>query len=409
MPNRIFRHIHREPVHCLAVVLFTGMLALLLCILYQTRQQELTDYQEAFASIPVKFSITDFDGTRLQGYTEIPSSSPLAPNGMRQIEGIEGWAADLFYEEGHLTPNFSDLTKDVGMVMSYYADNRGIYVVGSSGLWLLPELTEEYGGSITWVKGYDESIFQSDELVCVVPEGYTQAHTVELHFSYLPTNAQLGQLPYTHSCELKVVGYAKTTEFNIYCSYDVIAKIHSHIKAPYKLDAIGATLSDNTRLDELQQIADNWFARPNRNGEFTPWGKYGYEYFPYALRIDDGLLQNLNSTMERSLTVNRLSSLAIFIISAGAGFLVGFLVIRSRKREITLMRTLGCADKAIYGEFASEQMLCAALGTAIGGGYTLWQPLGQLGLFLVIYFLGLSAALLIFLCKNLLTTIKEDE
>ena len=54
-------------------------------------------------------------------------------------------------------------------------------------------------------------------------------------------------------------------------------------------------------------------------------------------------------------------------------------------------------------------MLCVAVGTVLGGSYALWRPVGQLGLFLAIYFLGLSAALLIFLRRNLLTTMKEDE
>ena len=73
------------------------------------------------------------------------------------------------------------------------------------------------------------------------------------------------------------------------------------------------------------------------------------------------------------------------------------------------MRTLGSSSRAIYGELAGEQMFCVAVGTVLGGSYALWRPVVQLGLFLGIYFLGLSAALLIFLRRNLLITMKEDE
>ena len=53
--------------------------------------------------------------------------------------------------------------------------------------------------------------------------------------------------------------------------------------------------------------------------------------------------------------------------------------------------------------------MCLAAGILLGGAAFLWQPLQRLMLFGGIYFVGLSIALVIFLCKNLLTTIKEDE
>ena len=48
-------------------------------------------------------------------------------------------------------------------------------------------------------------------------------------------------------------------------------------------------------------------------------------------------------------------------------------------------------------------------GMVLAGAPFLWRPLDDLGLFAGIYFVGLAFALLIFLSKNLLTTIKEDE
>ena len=107
--------------------------------------------------------------------------------------------------------------------------------------------------------------------------------------------------------------------------------------------------------------------------------------------------------------VNELVTLLVFIASALAGFLVGFLVIRSRKREITLMRTLGCSNTRIYEEFALEQLICILCGVLLGGGYTGWQPLWKLAVFVVVNFAGLSTALIVFLNLNLLSTMKEEE
>ena len=113
--------------------------------------------------------------------------------------------------------------------------------------------------------------------------------------------------------------------------------------------------------------------------------------------------------MKNSIFLNKFASVIVFILSAGAGFLTGFLIIRSRKREITLMRTVGESNREVYFNFALEQMACAIVGIAFGGAYNLWDPIGQLLIFAVVYYVGLSVALAIFLSKNLLATIKEDE
>ena len=73
------------------------------------------------------------------------------------------------------------------------------------------------------------------------------------------------------------------------------------------------------------------------------------------------------------------------------------------------MRTMGASQISIFIQLAVEQMLCIVAGIFLGGLVFLWQPIEKLGLFGGIYLIGLAAALLIFLRKNLLTSIKEDE
>jgi ABC-type antimicrobial peptide transport system permease subunit len=195
----------------------------------------------------------------------------------------------------------------------------------------------------------------------------------------------------------------------IYCPYAVMQKIHAQLGAAKEMEEVCAVLNDNSNLPQLREAAALWFAEPNPSGEKTPWGRFDYEYYLYALDIDDYMLKNLESNMKSSMQLNSLASAAVFILSAGAGFLTGFLVIRARKREIALMRTMGASHPAIFLELALEQLLCVVGGIVVGGAVFLWQPLEQLALFGGIYFVGLSIALVIFLCKNLMTTIKEDE
>lgn len=392
MLSRIFRHISREPLPALAVFLFAVILSGALCFLRQTQLKEQEDYEKAYASVPVYISVTDLDGT--------------SPD-----DTIVGWAANLFYEWSNLEPSFSELVKDVVLKMKYNtktSTSRSMQLIGSSSMNLLPELTEDYGGSITWLDGYDESIFASNEYVCLVPEGFTDESELVMEFVH---KDEVTEKVFRTEERFTIVGYTTSrgsAEF-IYCPYDTLAKILSKIHAPYDLIGIGATMNDNNRLDEVQVVADYWFARPNQTGQETPWGHYGYEYYPYALRIDDGLLKNLDATMKQNMTINRLSALAIFCIAAGAGFLIGFLLIRARKREINLMRTLGSSHFDIYLGFAAEQLACVLAGIVLGGALMGFQAPGQLALFALVYFVGLSAALIVFLNKNLLSGMKEDE
>ena len=113
--------------------------------------------------------------------------------------------------------------------------------------------------------------------------------------------------------------------------------------------------------------------------------------------------------MKNSIFLNKFASVVVFILSATAGFLTGFLTIRSRKREIMLMRSVGESNRSVYFSYAIEQMACVLIGIAFGGAYNLWHPAIRLVIFAIVYYIGFSLALLLFLRKNLLITIKEDE
>ena len=125
--------------------------------------------------------------------------------------------------------------------------------------------------------------------------------------------------------------------------------------------------------------------------------------------IHDYLLTQAKTNLENSMTVTRVGTTLVLALSAGAGAFVGFLIIRDRKREIILMRIVGTRDGGIFSSFALEQLLCVVLGVILGGAAFLWRPFEGLILFVVIYALGLTLALVIFLRKNLMATIKKDE
>lgn len=215
-------------------------------------------------------------------------------------------------------------------------------------------------------------------------------------YPYHPTE------PGDYSGTMQVAGvYTGGDQKTVYCAWLTLMGIWDEMGQMETATAIQATLRNNDQVSALRQAAAAAeFAEPDPNADPTD--------LHLALDIDDSKLRQADLTLRNSLRVNALSAMLVFVLSAGAGFLIGFLMIRSRKREISLMRTMGTPNRHIYLSFAAEQMLCVVAGIVLGSFTHGSQPPQQLVVFGSVYFIGLSAALLIFLRKNLLTSIKEE-
>lgn len=400
MIMKLFRRFLREPLPALAVVMLGAILAIVLCHLEQAQQEELISFEKTYASVPVHFEITDFDGGQVDAN-----------------DGIQGWVVDLFYPEGRMTPDFCRFTTDRQLRMEFTAilgelpEEENIpmdlrQLIGITSTRVARELTPEYGGDIAWYEGFDESILQTEEWVLVVPADYAGEEELLLSFQHIDEQKRVHNFSQT----FRVVGrHSDQGNMAFYCSYQVMEKVYREVTAERVVQCFAATLTDNALLEEFRETAAHWFAQPNPLGEPTYWGRYGFENYLYALDIKDELLETLEENLQTSMAVNRLAALAVLILSAATGFLTGFLMIRARKREISLMRTLGCSGFGVYLEFALEQLLCIALGALSASAVYRWLALDKAGLLIVFYVMGLSLALLIFMRNNLLANLKEDE
>lgn len=398
MIKRILLRMRGQPVFLIAVVLVATMFSIIFCFLNQQAQDELRSFEETYRSVPVYIKVTDLDGSDTD-----------------RTEPIKSILADLFLEDCIISPSFADLIRDLQMRMSHMAFQgedtsleTGIMkdLIGITSLQVAQELTAEYGGNIQWETGYDASVFASDALVCVVPAEFEGEKEILLTFTY--KNIEEG-IDKQYACTLQIVGrYTSSGNMSLYCPYAVMDRIYRKMLEPKRVEHISAILKDNADLALLRVTADHWFARPNPLGEPTPWGKYGFAYYFNAMDINDSLLLNLETNLKNSLRLNRLAAAVVFVLSTGSGFLTGFLVIRARKREIILLRTLGASNGLVCLEFELEQFLCVVVGVILGGSSARWAPIGQLCAFGGTYMVGLTVALLIFIRSNLLATIKED-
>lgn len=402
----IFRHIKRMGTHTLAVVFLAAALSACICGLVKAGQMQQKQFEETYDSIPVTLRVTNLSATRWDNLE--------CPIWVMQAFTGQGFAKD--------ETSLAEYVKAVDYKMSINIDQYGASIDGKSveGVSTLTGITctgicEELNqkkAAIRWLDGWDESMFGEYAEACIVsksimPDDWDGRSPATLTISVSYSDGWSGS--YTAVHELKIAGFHTASPEKVYTGYSMMARIYSSVNKSISLDAVSATLADNDSREEVRQAAFIRFAEPNATGEHTSWKWAQYFWYPYALDIDDSLLVDAELTLKTSLLLGEICSYIMFALSAGAGFFVGFLMIRSRRREIALKRSMGQGSISVFADLAAEQLTCLVLGTVIGGAAFLWQPVERIAVFMLVYTIGLSIALAVFLRRNLMTALKEED
>ena len=451
MIKKTLTTLKRAPVRAVAVLLFAAVISMIICSLQASNEAEVCHYEEAYQAVPVTVTVTnpsgsDPDTIRSWVLDIFTDEEPVKFYDVSSAkDGLD--AIDKKPQEPTAVLSLSEYVKDVKIKLSQHIDtingtsyNRGSwsYLIGIPSLSCEKQLLPEYGCEIKWYEGYDESIFESDKPVCLIPEskatnkfydngnGETNLYFIGYGGGMVPRLDENGEqviiygypvydyVQTEYSCLLKIVGtYTKGDEKSIYCSIPILKQVCAELNDEPQVDGISATLADNSRLAEFKEKANPYFLEPSPATEQIRWGFYANywycEFYDYALDIDDDTLFDLAAILEDSIKFNRTVTLIVVALSVIAGFLVGFLMVRRRKRDILLMRMIGESNARVYVGFALEQMICIILGIVIGGAYYMWNPMDKLILFAIVYFAALTLALAIFMSKKLIKNIKEDE
>lgn len=404
MLKYIIKRIKNGRMATVGAFLFAALMTFSLCGLHAASQNEIEKYEEAYRTIPVTMTVKSLTGIRSDGL-ELPQ-----------------WVMKVFTDAPMDT-----LTKDMQVKMTMPAGADGVTAVlagertlAASALIGLtaPELDKELSRldqPVTWLEGFDASLLESEgeELYVIVPESLyeelKQENISRLSFRFSYDNA-FDYFPRANiEREMQIVGtHAEESEGRFFCPYSTLFRIYKDVGMPIYADSVSATVANNDWIDKVRERTDEWFVEPSLTAQRVPWDYSYYFYYPYALDIDDAALVHAGEVMKTNIMINEISTALVFILSASAGFLVGFLLINRRKREIMLMRTMGTPDRIIFRDFALEQMICAFAGALFGGVFFLWWPIWRVGMFLAVYFVGLAISLTVFLKKNLLTAIKEE-
>ena len=432
---KTMKSLKRAPVRAVAVLLFAAVISMIICALQASNDEELHHYEETLKAVPITVTVTrllESDGRLMQSWI-LDIFTKEEPVKFYDLSGLENPrdAFALFELQQNTEPvelSLTEYAKDVHVCLY-----RGISTIngvegrrftnpnlsGISSLSCDKLLLPEYGCEIKWYEGYDESIFDGEEPVCIIPynkiDNYDNGEEeVVLEFTSKVVNTMGVIEDITYQCKLKIVGfYTAGDEKSIYCPVPIIEQVFSNL---YEFPGIGSfsfILADNSRLDEFRDKMSFCFVETSDITENIPWryqvNTWSNEFLPYALDINDEVISDLSYILENSIKFNQTITIFIAILSSVAGFLVGFLMIRNRKRDIILMRTVGNSNFGVYLRFVLEQMICIIIGVAIGGAYYMWNPRDKLLIFAIVYFVALNIALAIFMSKKLITMVKEDE
>lgn len=390
----MFRHvwirIKRKPLIFMAILLFTTIIALALCGLHSGNDTALEEYNDIYYNIDVRCTVTNLAGDQSRDLRIGNTTLSLFTNS----------------EFGVMRDYFEDIQISASSDITLYGERYTL--VGITSTEITPNLWDENGCMIFWNEGFDGNVFSGDKDVCIIPtelEKKLQEASQSLEYVPLHLDAE-HQYETDYDGTLSVIGiYEAKDNRIIYCPWETYGNILTSMNRALTADSLYATLSDNRKLSQLREMASKYFAEPDPNN--AGLDMVGDYYL--ALDINDSKLSEAQTNLENSMTVNRIAAVLVLVLSAVAGAFIGFLMIRNRKKEIALMRTMGTPNSRIYVSFVIEQMIFVVLGAIVGGSKFMWNPVSWLVLFVCVYFIGLSTALLVMLRKNLLATIKEDE
>lgn len=147
----------------------------------------------------------------------------------------------------------------------------------------------------------------------------------------------------------------------IYCSWNVICELALTLGGEVSAESGSFTLSNNRNLVEFKTLAEEYFDKVDISGSSNIKYVSGI-----ALIILDKEYQTVTSAALRNINMLRTLVPLFYIVSLGIGFLVSYLLTRTRYEEFNLMRRVGVNSFVIIGCTLFEQSMLSAIGIIIG-------------------------------------------
>ena len=271
---------------------------------------------------------------------------------------VEGWI------EGSKKGRAPVLTREeyTAVVESGFVANHSAQITCSGlseqGIWLYglekaetePNLAAELS-YVQWQEGWDSSLFGGSGPVCLAPRGAGLELGETMVFPLKKDSPE--------TLELTVVG--------LYGSYGggMLQRFYCPL-TPLREAFLAAGLSFNysgldvvfTGLENLETFKAAMLEQGLHTGEAK-------------LRIDDTLMQQTTGQLKQQIALLEGLLPVLLVLVAAIGFVLSFLLLRGRKKEAAVLRSLGMRRNAVFTVLLGETALQAAIGCLSGCGLTL--------------------------------------
>jgi hypothetical protein len=256
---------------------------------------------------------------------------------------------------------------------------------------------------VYYYSGYSESLFTSDEAVCIVSgDMLALAENGVLRLN-VRSKALANAAPV--ETELKIAGTVAESEMGlVYVPFSLASALGSASDGqPPHTESLRATIRDNRELVAFKETARRSFTRP---------GVFFNPRF-HAMTIFDADFYDITEALMQTIFFIEITTPFVYAISVCVGFVASFLLTRRRKAEFANMRSVGVNKRVIFAGALFEQFTLCALGVLVGCGvyaFTWGNVLyGPSAIFLGCYTLGAIVSALKAAGTDVLKILREKE
>ena len=287
---------------------------------------------------------------------------------------FDKYFARLFLEERYF---LSQYTKDVGVLASFPS-----WIGGDIMSAELHGITSEkshqplyLNGGILYEEGFDQSIWYSDRPVCAIPSAFLEyVYTDGDGLRYIDVTGSFYRQWYgdtvTIPFKLQVIGVSmihRTVYMPFYTLLNACADI-PHIT--FTCSSLCFTVKDNNDLERFRDRAAGYFNEASlQNG--------GKETL--TLQLKDSQYLKLTRESAKNLAVMQLMQPILYLCALGAGVMLVVMQMRSRKKEMAVIRSLGAGRLRVMAQSILEYAIICLPVTLLT--LLIWRELSPLTVF----------------------------
>ena len=313
-------------------------------------ERQLADLPRA---VPVSARISSTDGSKVAGLV-------ISPTTVDKIEA-SGLVKDLLYT-APLAANLAQMP-DEQKDITICCVNKAQAIPGY------------FDRTITMLSGYEQSVLQGQDAVCVADEDFLENHglsvgdTVQLAVYALKYNSDnwafsfepLGVQDILIAGSMTFAATARDTDINLVCPVGWSRELNNKADERFFLDSVFFNVADPLALNEFKAAMNKFYLI-----SVVPTADYSLSGSVLSVR-DETFITTASSLMNNISTLYTFAPI-VFLLIALVGYVISYLMMQSRRSDIAVMRYTGTSRRACVAVMLIEFTVLGLLGSLFGLG-----------------------------------------